>query len=76
MSICICDRCDRSIDSDVDTDCFIVNPYNDADVTTHCEPCRERAYDEHQERLMEDGPGPSLLDQQRDSYNIKHGIRS
>ena len=71
MSMCVCDRCDRYIDSDVDGDCFIENPYNAKDVTTLCEPCRERAWDEQQERLMEDGPGPSLLDQQIAALRFK-----
>lgn len=71
MSICICDHCDRSIDSDHDTDCFIVNPYDSNDITTLCEPCRERAWDQQQERLMEDGGGPSLLEQQREAWRFK-----
>lgn len=71
MSICVCDRCDSYIDSDVDMHCFIENPYDAKDVTTLCEPCRERQYDDQQERLMEDGPGPSLLEQQIAAMRFK-----
>lgn len=71
MSIVVCDHCERYIDSDFDCDCFIENPYDSRDVTTLCENCRERAYEEQQERLMEDGPGPSLLDQQREAMKFK-----
>lgn len=71
MSICVCDRCDAYIDSDKDQYCFIENPYDAKDVTTLCEPCREAAYDREQERLMEDGPGPSLLEQQISAMRFK-----
>lgn len=33
----------------------------------------EAAYDRQQERLMEGGGGPSLLEQQQAAYRIKHG---
>lgn len=35
------------------------------------ENLNECAYDRQQERLMEDGPGPSLLDQQRNALKFK-----
>lgn len=71
MSICICDHCESWIDSDNDPHCFIENPYDAKDVTTLCGPCREAAYERQQERLMEDGPGPSLLEQQAAAMRFK-----
>ncbi len=71
MSIVTCDHCDAYIDSDFDCDCFIENPYDSKDTTILCERCRERAYDREQERLMEDGPGPSLLEQQQAAWRLK-----
>lgn len=71
MSVCTCDRCDRYIDSDNDPDCFIENPYDSKDTTILCEPCRERALDDQQERLMETGGGPSLIEQQREAWRLK-----
>lgn len=71
MSVVNCDRCDTYIDSDDDPDCFIENPYDSKDTTILCEPCREKAYDREQERLMEDGPGPSLLEQQQAAWRLK-----
>lgn len=41
-----------------------------------CDNCAERAYDAQQERLMETGGGPSLIEQQRAAYKIKHGLPS
>lgn len=40
-----------------------------------CDNCAEAAYESQQERLMETGGGPSLLEQQRAAYKIKHGLR-
>lgn len=75
MSVVTCDHCDRYIDSDDDGDCFIDNPYDSRDTTILCETCREKSYEAAQERLMEgDGP-PSLIEQQREAYKIKHGLR-
>lgn len=71
MSIVVCDHCDRYIDSDDDGDCFLENPYNSRDVTVLCEPCRENAWEREQERLMEDGPGLSLQDQQIAAMRFK-----
>ncbi len=71
MSIVVCDHCDKYIDSDFDCDCFSVDPFNSKDVTTLCESCREKAYERQQERLMEDGPGPSLLEQQQAARRFK-----
>lgn len=75
MSIVICEHCDRPVDSDYDMDCFCENPYDSRDVTVICEGCRERAWDRHQEDLMEGGGGPSLQQQAQDAYKIKHGLR-
>ena len=71
MSVVVCDHCETYIDSDKDCDCFIVNPYDLNDITTLCEPCREKAYDRQQESLMETGGGPSLIEQQREAWNLK-----
>lgn len=40
-----------------------------------CDSCMEKAYDRQQERLMENGPGPTLLEQQQAAYKIKRGLR-
>jgi hypothetical protein len=73
MSIVICERCDQQIDSDNDPDCFVEtgNMRRLHETTILCESCRERALEREQERLMEDGPGPSLLDQQREALKFK-----
>jgi hypothetical protein len=71
MSMCNCDHCDRYIDSDKDGDCFIVNPYDANDITTLCEPCRERAWDRHQESLAAGEGPPSLIEQQRAAWRLK-----
>ncbi len=73
MSICVCEHCDRFIDSDDDPDCFVEtgNMRRLHCTTVMCEPCRERAWDHQQERLMEDGPGPSLLEQQQAARRFK-----
>ncbi len=61
-----CDGCDSPCDASS------LDEFGDG---VFCDNCRERAYDRHQESLMENGPGPSLLDQQRAAYKIKHGLR-
>jgi hypothetical protein len=71
MSMIECDRCGIIIDSDEDPGCFLDNPYDSRDTTVVCLACREREYDEHQEKLMQDGPGPSLLEQQREAMKYK-----
>lgn len=68
MSIVVCDHCDRYIDSDKDQYCFCDDPTGE---TVMCENCRETAYDRHQESLMENGPGPSLLQQQIGAMKFK-----
>jgi hypothetical protein len=75
MSMVICEHCDGPIDSDDDPGCFVDHEGWCKDEII-CEPCRERAYDQGQESLMEDGGGPSLIEQQRQAWNIKHGVRS
>lgn len=67
----ICDHCDEPINVTADPHCRCVNPYDSRDVSIVCEGCRERAYERQQERLMEDGPGPSLLEQQREAMKLK-----
>ena len=71
MSIIVCESCDKYIDSDFDADCFIENPYDSKNVTIKCDRCRERDWDREQERLMEEGPAPSLLDQQIEAKKLK-----
>jgi hypothetical protein len=43
-----------------------------------CNSCKENrmeaTYDRSQERLMEDGPGPTLLEQQIAALKIKRGL--
>ena len=63
--------CGVLVDPDQDPNCKIVNPYDDSDITVVCLACQEKAYDAHQERLMQDGPGPSLLEQQREAWKLK-----
>jgi hypothetical protein len=70
MSICVCDRCDAYIDSDNDPNCFCTDPWGGNEEIV-CENCRERAYDEHQESLMESGAGPTLLEQQIAAMRLK-----
>lgn len=61
-----CDHCDKWVDQkdgNVQCDAFI------------CDNCNEAAYDRQQERLMEEGPGPTLQEQQIEAYKIKRGLR-
>lgn len=75
MSMVLCEHCEAGIDSDDDPHCFIDNPYDSRDTTILCESCRERAYDRANEDAMAgDGP-PSLIEQQREAYKLKHGLR-
>ncbi len=71
----VCERCDNEINPVSDPYCRCTDPWG-GNLEIVCEPCREGAYDRHQEYLMEGGGGPSLIEQQRAAYNIKHGIRS
>lgn len=71
MSMVNCEHCDCAINRDDDPGCFCDNPYDSRDTTIVCENCRERAYEQQQERLMEDGPGPSLLQQQIEAMKFK-----
>jgi hypothetical protein len=73
MSMVICEDCERFIDSDEDADCFVEtgNMRRLHETTVLCENCRERRWDDQQERLMEEGPGPSLLDQQIEAMKFK-----
>ena len=73
MMRAFCDRCDEPLHPD-DKYARCTDPWG-GNVEFICESCRERAYDRDQERLMETGGGPSLIEQQRDAYRIKHGIR-
>ena len=47
MSMCVCESCDRYIDSDDDPDCFVEvgNMRRLHQTKVMCEPCRERYYD-------------------------------
>jgi uncharacterized protein with PIN domain len=73
MSMVICEDCDAPINSDDDPGCFVEtgNMRRLHEETVLCENCRERRWDRQQERLMEDGPGPSLLDQQIAAMRFK-----
>jgi hypothetical protein len=72
MSLIPCEHdCGVMVDPDQDPLCKIVNPYDSSDVTVVCLNCQEKAYEAQQERLMEDGPGPSLLEQQREAWRLK-----
>jgi hypothetical protein len=66
MSIFTCEHCDADFDS-------AKQPYSvtGSDDTVICENCAESAWDRQQERLMEDGPGPSLIEQQREAWRLK-----
>lgn len=62
MSMILCERCDKE------------RPFNEVhliDGDLICLNCQEIAYDRHQERLMEGGGGPSLLEQQREAMKFK-----
>lgn len=69
MTTYSCDSCDAGCDPAKDPHCL--GDFN----TTFCADCRERAYDRHQEYLMETGGGPTLQEQQQAAYKIKHGLR-
>lgn len=69
MTTYACDTCDAGCDPEKDPGC-LVEPN-----LTICENCRESAWERQQERLMETGGGPSLIEQQRAAYKIKHGLR-
>lgn len=69
MPTYFCDGCDATCDPAKDPYCR--GEFN----TTLCELCREAVFDRQQERLMEDGGGPTLLEQQRAAYKIKRGWR-
>ena len=69
----ICESCDEPINP-ADRYAVCTDPWG-GNATVLCENCREAAYDRHQESLMESGGGPSLIEQQRQAYKIKHGLR-
>jgi hypothetical protein len=73
MSMVICEDCERQIDSDDDPNCFVEtgNMRRLHETTVLCENCRERRWDHEQERLMQEGPGPSLLEQQIEAMKFK-----
>lgn len=70
MSLFTCEHCDKDFDTATQPYCV-----SGPDDTVICENCAESAWDRQQERLMEDGGGPSLIEQQREAYKIKHGMR-
>jgi hypothetical protein len=71
MSMILCEHCDGLIDSDDDPGCFCDNPYDSRDTRIVCENCREIAYDRQQEDLMQNGGGPSLIEQQIAAMKFK-----
>ena len=65
----ICEHCDEPV-SPADQYAICIDPWGgNAEIV--CESCRERAYDRHQEYLMETGGGPSLIEQQREAWKMK-----
>jgi hypothetical protein len=55
MSILRCDSCSRPIDTDDDPECINDDGYSlGLPVIVLCEPCRERAWDEQEERKTEE----------------------
>jgi hypothetical protein len=69
MNAYFCEYCDASIAAD-DHLAVCTDPWG-GNRTLICEHCQERAYDRYQERLMEDGPGPSLLEQRQAAWRLK-----
>lgn len=65
-----CEYCCESVDTERDPYAICTDPWGD-NMQVICETCRERAYDRHQESLMESGPGPSLRDQQIAAMRFK-----
>jgi hypothetical protein len=66
MSLLTCESCDAPVNTDNDPGAIC-----EFDGTVHCEDCRERAYDRHQEWLMETGGGPTLQEQQIAAMRFK-----
>jgi hypothetical protein len=69
MSVVICEHCERLIDSDDDLHCFVDQPDGSTEII--CGNCQEKAYDRHQENLMEGGGGPTLQEQQAAAMKLK-----
>lgn len=69
MTVITCERCDTPFDTDNQQYCVV--EHIDGSPVAICENCQESAWMRNQERLMEDGPGPSLLDQQREAMKLK-----
>jgi hypothetical protein len=63
----LCEHCDEPTTS------VVTDPWG-GNASFVCDNCQEAAYDRQQEWLMETGGGPSLIEQQRDAYRIKHGL--
>lgn len=67
-TVAICERCEQE---------FVTNQYSlctdpwGGHAELVCDACQERAYDRHQESLMEGGGGPTLLEQQRAARRLK-----
>lgn len=66
LDVPVCDRCEGPVDPAKHQDEF--GGYT-------CDNCMEAAYEREQERLMECGPGPTLLEQAQQGYKDKHGLR-
>jgi hypothetical protein len=65
----ICEHCDEPV-SPSDQYAICTDPWG-GNATTICENCRDRANDRNMEDLMSNGPGPSLLEQQRAAWRLK-----
>ncbi|MGE0023964.1 MAG: hypothetical protein AB7S70_10080 [Hyphomicrobium sp.] len=73
MSMVTCEDCDAPIDSDDDPGCFVEtgNMRRLHETTILCENCREKRWERNEQRLMQDGSGPSLLEQQAEAMKLK-----
>ena len=65
-----CERCLEPVDTERDPYAICTDPWG-GNMEVVCEVCRERAYDCHQESLMEGGGYPSLRDQQIAAMKFK-----
>lgn len=67
-NLVVCERCDRQFQQNAYS--FCTDPWGGHGEMV-CDSCQEGAYDREQERLMECGAGPSLIEQQREAWRLK-----
>ena len=70
MAMTECQYCCEAVDTERDPHAICTDPWG-GNMQVICENCRERAYDAHQQSLMEHGPGPSLREQQIQAMRFK-----